>query len=181
MEKKITISHVNVRQSIAFLLLRLVLLDLVTGVLVISFFSPLFIPAVSLSGKILFVSHSLGIVILLTLFKVILTLYVVLEWLDEYYEIFPDSVVHKRGLFFRKIDRYTFENVKSIGMEQGLFGRILNYGTLHFYDWKLQKTVYIYLIHNPKKYLLIIESLLPTTAEEKHIIREKLKEEEIDD
>lgn len=101
---------------------------------------------------------------------------IIINWLEEYYEITPDEVIHKRGLFFKKEERYPLEHIRSIGLSQGILGRIFNYGTLTLHNWLKDRYIYLYLIHSPTKYHQILQSLILEADKEKQVFREHLLE-----
>ena len=173
-DKKIAVSHINIRQSIFFLLLKLVLLDFFAAFLAVVFFFSLSTSFFSPQIKTFILSANGIYFFLLAAFKIAVTLYVVLGWLNEYYEIRPDSIIHKTGLIWRKESRYPLRQIRLIKMQQGMFGKLFNYGTIDPYDWDLSKYATLYLIHNPVKYLKILEALAPRASQEKEMIREHL-------
>ena len=66
----------------------------------------------------------------------------------------------------------------SITLEQGLLGRIFNFGSLKLFDWALEENIHIYLIHSPLKYHHILETLVPEADREKNVFRERVIDEE---
>lgn len=182
-EKKIIVTHVNVRTSIFFLITKLILLDIIATVIVLLFFSPFLFP-LPVEVKTLIVSSNVWYFLLLAFGKIVLTLYIVLSWLNEYYEIKPTQIVYRRGILWRKEDVYDLNprdpavRISSIGIQQGLLGRIFNYGTLFFYDRGTYKYEYLHYIHNPLRYFEILHNLLPNAAMEKEIIREHFRDKE---
>jgi hypothetical protein len=110
--------------------------------------------------------------------KTMLTLFVVLDWLNEYYEITPTTLSHRRGLIWRKEQDYDLKHIRSVSVQQGIFGKLLNYGTITLYERELRKEIYVYLIHNPVKYLHVLRDLTASSNEEKDIIRESSLEGE---
>lgn len=174
---KITVTHVTIRQSIVFLMLRLLVLDILATLAALLFLSPFLFP-IPIEIKIQVVSHNIVFFLMLATIKIGFTIFVILRWLNDHYEITPEFIVHKRGILWRKIERFKLVHVKSFGLEQGVFGKVFDYGTLRFYDWFLRKDYSVYLIHNPKKYLGILEDLLPYADEEKDILREHILEPE---
>ena len=179
MEKKeIFVTHITVRQSIFFLLLKLIFIDIFAALVVIIFFSSLLIPFLPNELKLRIIAFSNIYFLILVVLKISVTIFIVLQWLNEYYEITPLSITHKEGLIWRKEESYSLQSIKSVGIKQGIFGRAFNFGTLNLYDWTLEKNIFIYLIHNPMKYLHVLESLLPKSNEEKDIVREHIGEPE---
>lgn len=173
----IEVTHINIRQSIFSLLFRLLAIDIVTAFAIIIFFSTLTF-SVPYDLKIAIISSNTGFFLVLIAAKILLTLLIVLQWLNEYYEIFPKEVVHKSGIIWRKEQRFSCGEIQYIKVEQGLFGRFFNYGTLTLYDWKRHLFGTMYIIHNPIKYYRILESLLPDVSKERQIVRESVREEE---
>ncbi len=174
----ITVTHINVRQSISFLILKLLAIELIAAVLILAYYVP-----ISQSNTVfnLFeipLSFNIILFVLLVLSKMYFSFLVIFQWLNEYYEISPTKIVHRNGLIFRHEDHYVFIHISSVNLEQNLFGRILNYGTIALYDRFDKKMKYLYLIHNPIKHFHIIESLLPQLDESQHKIREHIFENE---
>ncbi len=160
-DKAIYLTFLNIRHSISILLLKLVFIDfLAAALLIASYFS-------LLSGQDLLGVHLIDPPIFLTvfgilgIFKVFTTIYVVLQWLYEYYEITPDEIVHKNGIIFRKVEKYRFDNVRAVSLSENFIGEMLNFGTITLYDLRMQKYLDMYLIHNPSRYFKVIKSLNP--------------------
>lgn len=170
---KIVVSHVNIRQSIYLLLLKLILIDVFAAVCILAFFSSLVLP-LSTEIKIGIVSSNTFYFSLLVLAKMGATLFVVLQWLNEYYEITPFKIIYRKGIIWSKEIIYKIEHIESVSLKQGVVGKLLNYGTIEFYDWRTKSYVSFYLIHNPVKYMNILESLVPGADEQKEIIREHI-------
>jgi membrane protein YdbS with pleckstrin-like domain len=170
---KIYVTHINIRQSIFFLVLKLIFLDVIAAFFALVYFSSVssnFIPEV-LDRLIL--SYNLPFFLGLVLIKISLGVYVVLAWINEYYEVWPDAIIHRRGFIIKNEEKHPLSHIKSIKVEQGIFGKNFGYGTITIYDWYLEKETSLYLIHNPIKYYNIIESLAPKTEEEKEVFQEK--------
>lgn len=178
-EKKIIVTHVNVRQSIVFLIAKLIVLDILATFVVLVFFSPLVIP-LSIEIKTQIISYNVWYFGLLVFGKILLTLFIVLEWLNEYYEITPTKIFYRRGIIWRRENAYDLSlksnRVTSIGVQQSLLGRIFNYGTLFFYDKGVYKYYFLHYIHNPLRYLEVLHDLLPNADIEKEIIREHIRD-----
>lgn len=177
--EKIAVTHVNVRKSIIFLLSKLVAVDILATFLVLIFFSPIFFPLpTEIKTKI--ISYNAVYFLILVFLKIVFTIYIVLAWLNEYYEVNPSRIFYRRGIIWRKEDLYDLSRktngISSIGVKQGLLGRIFNYGTLFIYDRGTYKYYYLDYIHNPLRYLEILHNLLPQADVEKEIIREHIRD-----
>lgn len=176
--EKIHVTHLNIRQSIFFLVLKLILLDTLAAFLSILYFSSISSKIVPEVFSSMILSYNMLFILILVGIKIIFTIYVVMEWISEYYEIWPDSIIHRDGFIFKKEERHPLSHVKSIKIEQGFFGKTFGFGTISFYDWYLEKYFTLYLIHNVIKYLHIIETLIPKTEEEKEVFRETVSSKE---
>lgn len=170
---KIYVSHLTVRQSISILILKLILIDIITAVIFLVFHSILFNTNIASNLDSSPTFYNTIIFLLLVLGKISLTAYLVTEWLNEYYEIKPDAIIHRRGLFFRHSNRQDLVLIRQARLAYGFFGKILNYGTISLFDIRLNKQIELYQIHNPIKYLHILEEIIPDLEEEKQFFRGK--------
>ncbi len=178
--KNIVVTHVTIRQSISFLVLRLLAIEIITAIAIVFFHTLLLrsdIRQMVEPGLLIF---NIPLFIILVVVKTILTIFVIVQWLNEYYEITTKDIVYRKGLILKKEERYLLHHIGSVEVEQGIFGRIFNFGTLKLYNWTKEKYVYLYLIHNPMKYLHIMEELLPNTDKSKKVLREHILEPEED-
>lgn len=161
-EKHLTLTYLNIRQSIAILISKLVLIDFILAGIIISFYYFLVLSdqytTSGLSRNVIIFLIAFGIV---GVFKTILTAYVVLRWLNEYYEITPEYIVHKHGLIFKKQEQYRIDHIRRIIVQDSFLGGLLNYGTITLYDLRLNKTLDLYLIHNARRYAKVLKALLP--------------------
>lgn len=177
-DKKIFVTHVTIRQSIFFLSLRIIVIELIASFFVIAFHSLITSEVVRNNIGSDFVIFNIPFFIVLVVLKTILLLFVIMQWLNEYYEITTNDVVYRKGVFMRHEERHKLEHIGSVNLEQGFFGELFNFGTLKLFNWTIEKDILLYLIHNPKKYQKILEALLPDADKSKEVFREHLKEEE---
>lgn len=161
MTEKITLTHLNIRQSIAILLSKLVVTDIVTAVAIISLYFLLVQggPFTEFAASNIFVF--LIILSIGGLLKIGFNFYIVLQWLNEYYEITPENVIHKKGIIFKKTEIYELQKVRSIDVQDTLLGELFNFATITLYDLRLKKYLDMYLIHNPQRYAKVLKTLLP--------------------
>ncbi len=161
MEQKITLTHLNVRQSIFILLAKLVFADLVLALVVIG----LYFIVVQCGDYTRFASESTLIFLvtfgIMGIIKIALSAYIVLMWLNEYYEITPETVVHKSGIIFKKTEKYRLEEIREMDLQEGILGEMFQFGTITLYDPFLNKSLDMYLIHNPRRYARILKKLRP--------------------
>lgn len=160
-QHKITLTHLNIRQSIAVLLTKLIFIDSLLAITVVGFYFLLvqgdqIIPALSSSASLF-----LGVFIGLGIIKVFLTIYIILSWLNEYYEITPENIIHKKGIIFTKTEHYALDKIRTMDIQDNLIGEMCNFATITLYDIRLNKYLDMYLIHNPQRYAAILKTLRP--------------------
>jgi hypothetical protein len=171
-EKKIYVDHVTIRESIFFLLLKLLALEVVSDVFFIAFYSIVLLPKFTETISSTYYSYVVPLFIVMAVIKMGMMLFVIIQWLEEYYEINPQDIVHKQGLIFRKEERYALKHLGTITLQQGALGSIFHYGTISLYDWVDGRHVYLYLIHNPRKYHKLLQRIVPEADKEKLIFRQ---------
>lgn len=172
----IFVNNIIVRQSIFFLILKLIIIELIAALSAIIFHI-----AVISTGPGLINAESGSFIIPLFVFLIVAKLsvmiFVIYRWLEEYYEITPEAIVYKKGFLFKNEVGNSIVHLGSLEVDQNIVGRLFNYGTLKLFNWTTEKDVTLYLIHNPMKYYAILKRLLPDVDREKHVIREHLLDE----
>ena len=103
-KKKISVTHVNIRLSISMLLLKMILIEFFAGMIMLIW---LFLIGFYSTTKDVSLLHSivifgLPILFLLILIKTFITVFLILQWLNEYYEISADMIQYRRGIIFRR-------------------------------------------------------------------------------
>jgi len=178
LDNKIVVTHINIRQSVSILVIKLIVLEIIAAVLLLIFSSVLFnvqdLGIIGLSSTQIFGISS--ILLLGVVLKMFLTVYVVLLWLNEYYEVRTDEIFHRSGIFFKKTSQYTMSHIKYAEVFQGVFGKLLNYGTVTLFDQRRNRYMDMFLIHNPMRYTKILEDIIPDLDEEKKLVRGKVVE-----
>ena len=175
----IHVSHINVRTSMSLLLVKLLSLEVITGITVILFHVSVFLFPVQLflrQGKSLIIP----LFVLVVLLKSFLIFYAIAQWLNEYYEITQTKIYHRKGIIFKTEESFPIERIAFVEVYQGLFGKLCNFGTIVLYDQRRNKYEDMYLIHNPIRYAEIIEHIIPDVADKKYIVREHLIERGIE-
>jgi|SRR5581483_1058291 len=173
----INLFYVTIRQSISLLVIKLLLIEIISATIFLLARPLLFsnqlanlIPGIVTYGETIFV--------VAVILKMFLTMYIVLAWINHYYEITPTLVRQRRGIIWVQKEQLALDDIQSVTIEQGLMGKILDYGTISLFDWKWKKQEYLYAVHNPMKYIKILETLLPRIDQERHMIREHIMEDE---
>jgi uncharacterized membrane protein YdbT with pleckstrin-like domain len=105
-------------------------------------------------------SFNTSLVLLLSVLEIISIVLTMLNWINEYYEIIPGKIIHRKGVFFTKQEIFACHHVESIELLQGFMGKLFNYGSLDLFSPTLEKKIFLYNINNPDKYTKSIERIL---------------------
>lgn len=89
-------------------------------------------------------------------------LYVVLSWFLEYYIIRDDAVIVRSGIIFSEEDIFQMEDVKSIEIHQGFWGKMFKTGTLKIYAFRVHKDIKLSHIPDPYTIASRIHEMHPT-------------------
>jgi membrane protein YdbS with pleckstrin-like domain len=168
------VTHVNIRTSIILVILKIMLIDMLAVFAYLGFFWIISSGNLTNSASSLLISNSYFYFI-----KLIATLYIIIQWLNEYYEITPSQIIYRRGILWRRVDVYNYNHIRSIGIQQSFIGKILDYGSLSIFDRGVYKYYFLNFIHNPHRYFKILHSLCPDADIEKDVFREKIHDEDI--
>lgn len=179
-QKQITLTYLNIRQSIAILLTKLVFVDLIFAVIITVFYFALVqggsVTELAASNVFVFLSAfgSAGTL------KILISIYVVLQWLNEYYEITPEYIVHKHGIIFKKQEHYRLDHIRAMDVKDIFIGELFNFATITLFDIRLNKYLDMYLIHNARRYAKLLKQLRPhIEMREDHVWNPFHPEEEI--
>lgn len=160
-EEEISITHINIRQSIAILISKLVVIDVILAVFVIGFYFLIVVSQLSVSDVNTATILFLIFFIAAGIFKILLGCYVVLLWINEYYEITAEYVIHRKGLIFKKQEKYRIDHIRRIEVEDSFLGELLNFATISVYDIRFNKYLDMVLIHNARRYAKVFKQLRP--------------------
>lgn len=179
-EKHITLTYLNIRQSIAILLAKLVFSDVIFAIIITVFYFAL------IQGGTVTEFAASNIVVFLVAFglvgilKILIAIYVVLQWLNEYYEITPEYIVHKHGIIFKKQEHYRLDHVRGMDVQDVFIGELFNFATITLFDIRLKKYLDMYLIHNARRYAKVLKQLRPDIEiREDHVWIPMREDEEI--
>lgn len=158
---EITLSNINIRESISILIGKLLFIDIIAAIFIIV----LYVVLVT-GGSLINFSYQnsyvfLSLFIIIGIGKILIDMYAILQWLNEYYEITPEYIVVKKGIFFRKEEKHRVDHIREVEFARNFFSEMFNAGSLIFYDQMLHKDLEMNYIHNPSRYLKILSTLNP--------------------
>lgn len=176
-KKKINVSHVNIRLSITFLLFKILTIEVFAGFLIVFFHLLLGSIAIENIGVVI-PGFNIPLFVVLVGLKTALTLYILMDWLNEYYEITPEFITHRKGIVFRYEEKYPVSKILIIDVTQSTLGKVFNYGTISVFDEYQLKYLDLYQIHNPIRYASVLEDLIKMPVEKIHSVRTNIFERE---
>lgn len=141
-----------IRRSIVIFVMRLIVIELIFGVFYLS------IRYINNLLGISFESFLLIELVIFMSFEIGLICYVILDWVSNYYVLKDKELVIVSGILTKKEQSFSLSGAQSISYDQGIVGRILNYGNVHLYSPVLQREVYLSSISSPKSIAEIIEN-----------------------
>lgn len=176
---QIIVTHVTIRQSIFFLIVKLFAIEILAAAALVYYLTNIW-PS-EIIDQFGLDAFLLPVFVIAVLLKTFFTVFIIIQWLEEYYEIKPNEIIHRNGFIFKKEEAYKLDHMGSLEIDQTTLGRIFNYGTLRLYNWALDKEIFLYLIHNPLKYHNILQNLLPEVDMQKQVFRQKFIDKEEDE
>lgn len=164
------------RQSHVFIIFRLIMLEILLVILYLvvripkTFFLRDFLNAsqyetLNITGVLYFIALSLS--------EMFIVFYIVMEWANETYEIREDSIIHRKGVFKLNEEIYSLRNLGSATIQQGLMGKLFNYGTITINSPILKKEFYLYNVQDPKKVVGLFEDNIENEAGKSTLILKK--------
>jgi len=174
----IEVTHVNIRLSISILIIKLLFVEILSAAIVIMFHESILMLSSTTLAELDIGVFNLPLLVLALVVKFFLTIFIIWQWLSEYYEINSDSIYHRKGVIFRMEEKYPLKHIQFVEVSQTVLGKIFNYATISIFDIRRNKYEDLYMIHNPMRYAKIIEALLPEADERKRTLREHVIERE---
>lgn len=165
--KQVTETVHAVRQSFKFVILSIVGIQVIIA---ITLFLVIFAFGFLATDTLIIISKGTLLtffILLLIAADIVFVLNQLIAWKNIYYLIGPSEVVVRSGLFNRKEKSYQLNQLETVSVIQGFFGRMFDYGTLRLYSPLLDTKLNIFQIPNPHKYKELILQSTQQNAETK--------------
>jgi len=151
-----------IRKSMVMMFLRLIVVELLIAVVYLGIrfaLAALQIEAdIDLSLNPLVLTKS----IFFMLIEIFTAIFLFLKWANNYYILREKEIIYVTGIISRRERNYSLDNIQSISSEQGLVGRILNYGTIKIFSPALQRELFLTDIPDPKEVVEKIKQVSTT-------------------
>jgi uncharacterized membrane protein YdbT with pleckstrin-like domain len=158
-EIKHIFAPVIIRRSAVFLFFKLLVLELLVVVIFITFRIPVHLlqeGELVLDYNDIFNTYTI-IFVVLSFFKLTVLLAIILMWMNDYYEVLPGELIHKRGIFHTKSTTFSLSNIELQDVDQGIIAKIFNYGTIEIFNPLLKQTFWLVNVPYPHKQLKAIQ------------------------
>lgn len=139
-----------VRQSIVVLITRLLFLGLIAA----------FAHSLTLAPFVSNLENSfltaLGLTWAVQLVISAVSLFIVLQWIKTTYVIRPQAITEHRGIITVTEKDYSTERIESVIVQQSIWGKIFNYGTIVVFNPVLKEDLQLIDIPHPFLYARVI-------------------------
>ena len=154
----IEIQRIRIRESVVLLVLRILLLQLLLGV---------FLYGITVINLMLtledIMDRPFPVITLLyissVIFFLIYTIIAILQWRNHHYVIQRNGITHRTGLFSYQEQNYSCSNIESISLNQGVWGKLFNFGTIELYDPALERHFFLHYVSQPQHNLELLKRM----------------------
>ncbi len=146
-----------IRSSTAIVIARIVTVQVLIGVIsllvslpliVFSSFINQYLPSLILYALITIVLQMINMFIIVTIF---------LRWINTIYIVRQNEIITQSGIWNIQEHKYTTEHAQRVSVEQSIWGRIFNFGTVKIYNPVLGEHVDLCDIPQPHLYANVIK------------------------
>jgi uncharacterized membrane protein YdbT with pleckstrin-like domain len=111
--------------------------------------------------------------LLILILQIAVLIYLLLKWANEYYILKEGEVVLVKGILQKQEKAYSFNNMQSVIVRQGLLSRLLRSGTVAVYIPTLGQELEFTDIPHPKEFAERIKKSLPYPGKGQFVFRSK--------
>lgn len=102
-----------------------------------------------------FVSEGMTIFLLL-IAHFVLSVYLILRWINETYELDDNVIIHKQGVFSKKEEKFSLDLIDFVELKQGVFAKLFRTGTIQIKTSVHKHPIVLSMISNPGFYFKIL-------------------------
>jgi len=157
----------QLRESTFFLTFKLIILEFFFGIIFLFFTGILdFFELGSQETIKSIISTEGGLMSVIVIIQIILTVFVVLRWVYNYYEWSDEQVIHHTGILILHEKSMYFKEAKEIILRQGIFGRLLRYGNIDLLSSNAETLISLSRISKPQRYINVLRKQLTEVKRE---------------
>ena len=153
-------NNLVIRKSAAMMFVRLMMFELISGAVYILLRISLRYVDIQLDTEFSLTPLALLKSLFFMIIEIGVAGFVILQWLNNYYILTSREVKHISGIISKREMNYSLENIQSVSFEQGVIGRILNYGSVKIFSPALQKELFLTEVSNPRQIVENVKQVL---------------------
>lgn len=151
-------SKIITRQSIFILIAEIIFLEVLVNIIGYAVKFPI------INGWTESLSIYTGITVLIQSLNILFIILIVLRWASTEYRIENESLVMKKGIVSIVEKMYTVDSIETVEVEQGLLGRLFNFGTLRLYSPLFSYPLYIWAVPDVHRFAEVIKAHIPKNS-----------------
>ncbi len=140
------VETIIIRRSPVMAIFRLVVVLVVLSLIFAAAFS--FIGNDTTDSRQLQMLH-VQLLAIYSILSILLAIVILWQWAFEWFEVREGLMVHHKGIIFRRTTGTSLQHLEEISVREGLFGRILKYGTLVLHNPMLKQQVTLHDVLDP--------------------------------
>lgn len=155
---------IMLRESRFFLMTRIFFLEVIMGLMHVFFRLIFNLTGLLTQNVVEGISFYVLTIFFIQIVNAVLLVYLIFKWMNKYYIINLKEVTIHEGLFKKRQASYSLATVDHIILNQGIFARLLNFGTIRLFDSANQQHINIVGIADPANYLQTITKIRNAAA-----------------
>jgi len=164
-------NNLTIRKSAAVMFIRLVMFEFLSGILYVLLRMGLRYLDIQLDTEFSLTPLALVKSLFFMIAEIGVAGFVILQWINNYYILTSNEIKYITGIISKREMNYSLENVQSVSFEQGLIGRILNYGSVKIFSPALQQELFLTEVPNPSKIVENIKEVLENDSGNRFIMQ----------
>lgn len=166
-------NNLIIRKSAAVMFIRLIMFELLAGILYVLLRMGLRYLDIQLDTEFSLTPLALVKSLFFMTVEIGVAGFVILQWINNYYILTSNEIKYITGIVSKKEMNYSLKNIQSVSFEQGLIGRILNYGSVKIFSPALQQELFLNEVPYPSQVVDNIKDVLEESNNKAQFIMRK--------
>ncbi len=166
-------NNLTIRKSAAVMFIRIVILELLLGILYVLLRMGLRYLDIQLDTEFSLTPLTLVKSLFFMVAEIGVAGFVILQWINNYYILTSNEIKYITGIISKREMNYSLKNIQSVSFEQGLIGRIFNYGNVKIFSPALQQELFLAEVPNPSQIVENIKEVLEESNNKAQFIMRK--------
>lgn len=114
---------------------------------------------------------SVALNLLLLPIAIVLIIVPIAYWVSEEYVLTEEDLIAKQGIMTKKQTAYPYTNMQRIHVQQGVLGRMFNFGTISVYMPVLGQEIFFKDLSGPHGFAEYLKKLTPNQNQNSFLLR----------